>query len=163
MAVFTWTRITFRKTFQNEIRPFPDLKAWFLPMWTQSCFKSRFWHAFWNAKNRAFWIVIHIESLILGHVNAFSSFGTWFVCVHFGMRAEAMHGSISADCAVGTKYYLAVRRSWSWLGRRFAMHVNACSSNHDPNHVLDRDLKRLSERDSFSCEHSQCQIRILTM
>ena len=33
------------------------------------------------------------------------------------MRAEAMHGSISLDCAVGTKYYLAVRRSWSWLGR----------------------------------------------
>ena len=33
------------------------------------------------------------------------------------MCAEAMHGSISADCAVGTKYYLAVRRSWSWLGR----------------------------------------------
>ena len=51
-----------------------------------------------------------------------SSFGTWFVRVHFGnarwSHAEAMHGSISADCAVGTKYYLAVRRSWSWLGRR---------------------------------------------
>ena len=27
MGVFTWTRITFRKTFQNVIRPFPDLKA----------------------------------------------------------------------------------------------------------------------------------------
>ena len=34
------------------------------------------------------------------------------------MRAEAMHGSLSADCAVGTKYYLAVRRSCLWLGRR---------------------------------------------
>ena len=31
------------------------------------------------------------------------------VCI-LEMRAEAMHGSISADCAVGTKYYLAVRR-----------------------------------------------------
>ena len=44
------------------------------------------------------------------------------MCVHFGnarwSHAETMHGSISADCAVGTKYYLAVRRSWSWLGRR---------------------------------------------
>ena len=39
------------------------------------------------------------------------------VCI-LEMRAEAMHGSISADCAVGTKYYLAVRRSCSWLGRR---------------------------------------------
>ena len=38
------------------------------------------------------------------------------VCI-LEMRAEAMHGSISADSAVGTKYYFAVRRSWSWLGR----------------------------------------------
>ena len=35
------------------------------------------------------------------------------------------------------------------------MHVNARSSNHDPNHVLDREPKRLSERDSSPCEHSQ--------
>ena len=39
------------------------------------------------------------------------------VCI-LEMRAEAMHESISADCAVGTKYYLAVRRSCSWLGQR---------------------------------------------
>ena len=39
-------------------------------MWMQSCFKSGFWNAFWNAKKRAFWIVIRLESLILGHVNA---------------------------------------------------------------------------------------------
>ena len=41
------------------------------------------------------------------------------------------------------------------IGKAFAMHVNARSSNHDPNHVLDRDSKRLSERDSSPCEHSQ--------
>ena len=43
------------------------------------------------------------------------------VCIFGNARsshAEAMHGSISADCAVWTKYYVAVRRSWSWLGRR---------------------------------------------
>ena len=47
------------------------------------------------------------------------------VCI-LEMRAEAMHGSISTDCAVGTKYYLAVHRSCSWLGRRLQcmwMHV----------------------------------------
>ena len=48
------------------------------------------------------------------------------VCI-LEMRAEVMHGLISVDCAVGTKYYLAVRRSCSWLGRRFLqcmwMHV----------------------------------------
>ena len=51
------------------------------------------------------------------------------VCI-LEMRAEAMHKrmgqSAQADCAVGAKYYLAVRRSWSWLGRRLQcmwMHV----------------------------------------
>ena len=43
------------------------------------------------------------------------------VCI-LEMRAEAMHKcmgqSARADCAVGAKYYLAVRRSWLWLGRR---------------------------------------------
>ena len=69
-----------------------------------------------------FWIVIRIESLILGHVNAKLFQNVIRVHVHFGnarwSNAEAMHGSISADWAVGTKYYLAVCRSWSWLGRR---------------------------------------------
>ena len=37
------------------------------------------------------------------------------------------------------------------------MHVKARSSNHDPNLVLDRDPKRLSERDSSPCEHSHCK------
>ena len=44
-----------------------------------------------------------------------SSFGTWFVRAILEMHAEAMHGSI---CAVGTKCYLAVRRSCSWSGQR---------------------------------------------
>ena len=41
------------------------------------------------------------------------------------------------------------------IWKAFAMHVNARSSNHDPNHVLDRDPKRLSQRDSSPCEHMQ--------
>ena len=44
------------------------------------------------------------------------------------------------------------------IGKAFAMHVNARSVNHGPNHEADRDPKRLSERDSFLCEHSQCVI-----
>ena len=42
------------------------------------------------------------------------------------------------------------------IGTAFAMHVNAHRSNYDPNHEADHDPKRLSERDSFFCEHSQC-------
>ena len=85
------------------------------------------------------------------------------VCI-LKMRAEAMHKrmgqSARADCAVGAKYYLAVRRQiLIVIGKVFAMHVNARSSNHDPNHVLDRDPKRLSERDSSPCEHSHCVLQ----
>ena len=67
------------------------------------------------------------------------------------MRAEAMHGSISADCAVLSRNKIFPRSAQILIviGKAFAMHVNAHSSNHDPNHVL----KHLSERDSFSCEH----------
>ena len=74
-------------------------------------------------------------------------------CAFWKMRTEGMHGSISADCAVGTKL-LRSAQILIMIGKAFAMHVNACSSNHDPNQVLDRDPKRLSERDSLSCEHS---------
>ena len=42
------------------------------------------------------------------------------------------------------------------IGKAFTLHVNARSASHDPNHVLDRDPKRLSERDSSPCEHSHC-------
>ena len=42
------------------------------------------------------------------------------VCI-LRMRTEDVHKRMSqsarADCSVGAKYYLAVRRSWSWLGR----------------------------------------------
>ena len=42
------------------------------------------------------------------------------------------------------------------IGKAFVAHVNKRSSNHDPNHVLDRVLKRLSERDSSPCKHTHC-------
>ena len=67
--------------------------------------------AFETPKKEAFWIVIHVGSLILRKCER-KALSERDSCV-----AEAMHGSISADCAVGAKYYLAVRRSCSWLGR----------------------------------------------
>ena len=74
------------------------------------------------------------------------------VCI-LEMRAEAMHGSISADCTVGTKYYLAVRRSCSWLGRRLQ-----CMWTHVVEITIPitfwiaiRNVFR--KRDSSPCEH----------
>ena len=133
---------------------------------TQSCFKSGFWNAFWNAEKRAFWIVIRVESLILGHVHT------------------KLFRNVICACAFG-KCALKPRWSHAWvnqrrlrsrnkilprsaqilivIGKAFAMHVNTRSSNHDPNHVLDCDPKRLSECDSFSCEHSLCYIHVVTL
>ena len=128
--------------------PFPDLKAWFYPLWTQSTFKS----GFWNAKKMAFWTGIDLESLILRTCER-KALSECDSCMHIlEMCAEVMHGSI---CAVGTKHYLAVRRSCSWLGRRLQSLVNACSSNHEPNQEGDRDPKRLSECDSLLSEQAQ--------
>ena len=88
-----------------------------------------------------------------------SSFRTWFVRdTTFDEYARWSHAwRQSARTAVGTKYYLAVRRSCSWLGRRLQCMWTHVVHNHDPNHVLDRDPKR----DSFSCEHSHIIYSIL--
>ena len=78
------------------------------------------------------------------------------VCI-LKMRAEAMHKrmgqSARADCVVGAKYHSQCAvpdRDW----KAFVAHVNARSSNHDPNHVLNHVPKRLSERDSSPCKHT---------
>ena len=73
------------------------------------------------------------------------------VCI-LEMRAEAMHGSISADCAVGTKYYLAVRRSSSWLGRRMQ-----CMWTHVVQITI-RNVFRNVIRSHVNSEHSHSLI-----
>ena len=68
LGLFTRERITFRKTFRNVIRPFliwkPDL-----PFVNAKLFQIGLLKCLWNTKKGAFWIVIRVESLILGHVN----------------------------------------------------------------------------------------------
>ena len=52
---------------EHDSDPFLIWKPDFtLKLWMQSSFKS----GFWNAKRRAFWIVIRLERLILPFVNA---------------------------------------------------------------------------------------------
>ena len=85
-------------------------------MWMQSCFKS----GFWNAKKKK----LDLDSRRkpdsrTGECKALSE-RDLCVCI-LKMRAEAMHKrmgqSVRTDCVVGAKYYLAVHRSWLWLGR----------------------------------------------
>ena len=75
------------------------------------------------------------------------------------MRAEAMHGTISADCAVGAKVLTSQDKILIVIGKAFTMHVNARSSyNHDPNFRLFGNVKfgytLYSEQISSPCEHS---------
>ena len=119
-------------------------------MWTQSCFKSGFWNAFWNAKKGRFqsWSAYRKPDSRICERKALSERDSC-VCI-LKMRAEAMHKhmgqSARADCAVGAKYYLAVHRSWSWFGRRLQ-----CMWTHVVQITIPINL---SERDSFSCKHS---------
>ena len=79
-----------------------------------------------------------------------SSFGTWFVCVHLG-NARWSHAWVKQRWLhSGNKILPCSGQILIVIGKAFAMHVNAHSSNHE----ADRDLKRLLERDSFLCEHS---------
>ena len=57
------------------------------------------------------------------------------VCI-LEMRTEAMHGCRS-------KILPRSAQILKVIGKVFTMHVNARSSNHDPNHDLDHDPKRL--------------------
>ena len=98
--------------------------------------------------------------MILGHVNAKLFRNVIRVCAHMlKMRAEAMHKHIGQSALRGLRSRSKILpRSAQILiviGKAFTMHVNARSSNHDPNHVLDRD-PNISERDSSPCEHSLC-------
>ena len=86
--------------------------------WTQSCFKS----GFWNAKKKG---VLDRDPprKPVSRTCEHKALSERDSCVSiFLMRAEVMHKRMGqsprADCAVGAKYYLAVRRFWSWLGRR---------------------------------------------
>ena len=108
-------------------------------------------------KKSVFWIMIRVESLILGHVNAklfrnaIRACAFWKCALkpcwsHAWVNQRGLHSR--------NKILPHSAQILIVIGKAFAMHVNARSSNHDPNHVLDRDPKRLSERDSFSCEHS---------
>ena len=73
-----------------------------------------------------------------------------------------MHGSISADCAVGKKITSqCADPDRDWDGVCDACE-RTCSSNHEPNQEADRDPKRLSEGDSFLCEQALYQVNYMS-
>ena len=104
-----------------------------------------------KSEKRAFWIVIHLESLTLRTYER-KALSKCDSCMRIlEMLAEAMHGSIQRNRIT------ILPRSAQILfviGTAVAMLVNARSSNHRPNQEVDRDPKRLSERDSFLCEQA---------
>ena len=144
MGLFTKEWITFRKPFQNVIRPFPDLKAWFYPLWTQSSFKSGIWNALLKCGKKG---VLDRDPRRMQ-----SSFGMWFERAHFG-NARWSHAWVNLHSR--NKILPRSAQILFVIGTVFAMHVNAHSSNHASNQEADLDPKRLLEHDSFLCEQSQ--------
>ena len=136
MGLFTKERIVFRKPFRIVILTLSWFESLILPFVNAKLFQIRLL----KREKKVFWIVIHLESLILRTCERQALTGTWMCmctgselrkaksvrnplaivrfCLHFG-NARWSHawvkGSISA---VGTKHYLAVCRSCLWLGWR---------------------------------------------
>ena len=146
------------RRFRTWFGPFLIWKPDFSPCERKAVLNQAFEMRFETRKKRAFWIVIRLESLILGHVNAKLFRNVIRACAFKKMRAEAMHKrmgqSARADCAVGAKYYLAVRRSWSWLRRRLQCMWTHVVQITIPITFWIAIQNFLSERDSSPCEHS---------
>ena len=134
-------------------------------MWTQSCSKSDFWNAFWNAKKGVLDRDPDLESLILGHVNAKLFRNVIRACAFWkcALKPCWSHAWVNQR-GLRSRNKILPRSAQILIviGNAFAMHVNARRSIHDPNHVLDRDPKHLSERDSGPCEHSHCSFLTLS-
>ena len=150
MGLFTKEWIKFRKPFRIVILTLSWFKSLILPFVNTKLFQMRLL----KCKKGCFgsWSAKKPDS---EHLWMQSSFGTWFVHAHFG-NARWSHAWVKGSIgAVGTKYWLSVRRSCSWSGRWLQclwMHVVRL---HEPNQEADRDPKRLSERDSLLCEQAQ--------
>ena len=142
--------------FGTWFEPFPDLKAWFYPMWMQSSFTSGYWNTL--LKRNKIGVSDHDprRKPDSGEMWTQSSFGTWFVRVHFG-NVRWSHAWVNQRRLHSRNKILPRSAQILFVIRTaFAMHVNARSSNHQPNQEADRDPKRLSERDSFLCEQAHC-------
>ena len=145
LGLFTKEWITFRKPFRNVI-------------WTLSWFE-RLILPFVNAKLFQISLLKREKRSVLDRdprrkpdsedMWTQSSFGTWFVRVHFG-NMRWSHAWVNLRSR-----NIILPRSAQILfviGTVVAMLVNARHSNHEPNQEADRDPKRLSERDSLLCE-----------
>ena len=118
LGLFTKEWITFRKPFRNVIRTLSWFESLILPFVNAKLFQIRLLkHAFETRKKGILVRDLRRKPDLRTCERKALSERDSCVCI-LEMRAEAMHGSISADCAVETKYYLAVHRSCSWLGRR---------------------------------------------
>ena len=87
-----------------------------------------------------------------------SSFGTWFVHVHFGNARWKNAWVNQRGLRSRNKILPRSAQILFVIGTAFAMHVNARSSNHEPNQEADRDPKRVLEHDLFLCEQAHCSL-----
>ena len=111
LGLFTKEWITFRNSFRNVILTLSWIESLILPFVNAKLFQIRLFKR--EKKGVLDRDPPRKADFTLCECKALSERES---CVRIlEMRAEATHGSI---CAVWAKYYLAVRRSCSWLGRR---------------------------------------------
>ena len=124
--------------FRSWFGPFPDLKAWVYPLWTQSYFKSVFWNVLLKHEKRGVLDRDPPRKPDSEDMSTQNSFGTWFVRVHFG-NARWTHAWVNLRSR-----NIILPRSVPILfviGMAVAMLVNAHSSNGFRN-VISSFVKR---------------------
>ena len=129
LGLFAKEQITFRKPFLIMILTL----SWFEILILHFLNAKLFQIGLLKCKNRAFWIVIRLESLILKTWNA-KLCRMWFVHVHFG-NARWNHAWVSQH----SRYKILPRCAQTLfvIGTAVAMLVNAHSSNHKLNQEAD--------------------------
>ena len=159
MGVFTWTRITFRKTFRNVIQNVIGIVIWTHVRLhgLQTPFQSRSGtaHCEWyfaptTQSARADWPMrLCMASARIFKMHTHESRSETALHLH-GLESGFLGGSRSK-----TPFFRVSKRvPKAWFETAFCLHglKSGFQIRKRPNQVL----KRLSERDSSPCKHTQC-------
>ena len=145
-----------KSRFGTWFGPFPDITLCEHKALSYQVFETRYWN---EKKKLAFWIVIHVESLILRTCECKALSERDSIRVHFGSACWNYAWVNQRGLRSRNKILPCSAQILFVIGMAFGMLVNTHSSNHDPNQEADRDPKRLSERDSSSIVNTAyCQI-----
>ena len=160
VAVFTWTRITFRKTFRIAIQNVIGIVIWTtcvhmhcnaFPIMIRICpLRGNFAPTAQSA--RADWpmrLCMALACIFIMHTHESRS--------ERALRSHVLKSGFLGGSRSKTQFFFAFQKPDL---KQLCVHMGLQSGfqiRKGPNHTL----KRLSERDSSSCEHSHCLLLVL--